>query len=93
MGCRLRGHVRAQDERGRERRQAFHEALNASLAAQGVPQLPPQTLEQLRADIQRYGQLRAELAAARLRRRYLLRTARLQQQTSSCNRTALEQAA
>jgi hypothetical protein len=85
--------VRAQDERGRERRQAFHEALNASLTAQGIPRLPPQTLGQLRADIERYAQLRAELAAERLRRRYLLGTARLQQQTSGCNRMALEQAA
>jgi hypothetical protein len=93
MGCRLRDHVRAQDDRRRRRRETFHEALNAALAAQDIPQLPPQTLGQLRGDIERYAQLRTELAVDRWRRRELLRTARDRQRTSGCARETVAQAA
>ena len=60
MGCRLRDHVRAQDERRRLRRADFHEALNAALAAQEIATLPPATLGRLRKDLERYAQLRAD---------------------------------
>ena len=93
MGCRLRDHVRAQDNRRRRRREDFHEALNASLATLEMPELPPQTFGQLRVDIARYGQLRTELAVDRWRRRELLRTAHLEQRTSGCAREAVAQAA
>jgi hypothetical protein len=93
MGCRLRDHVRVQDERRRRRREGFHEALNASLAAQDLPQLPPQTFGQLRIDVSRYAGLRTELAAERRRRRELLRTARLEQRTSGCTHHEIAEAA
>ena len=93
MGCRLRDHVRAQDDRRRRRRESFHEALNASLAAQEIQQLPPQTFGQLRIDIERYAQLHRELAVDRRRRRDLLRTAHMEQRTSGCAQISDAQAA
>jgi hypothetical protein len=93
MGCRLRDHVRGQDARRRRRRETFHDALNALLAAQEIPQLPPQTFGQLRIDVGRYPQLRTELTVDRRRRRELLRTARLEQRTSGCARPAIAHAA
>jgi hypothetical protein len=93
MGCRLRDHVRAQDERRRRRHELFHVALNARLVAEGIPELPPQSFGQLRIDIERYAMLRTELAIERWRRRDLLRLAKEQQRESGCAQHAVPEAA
>ena len=93
MGCRLRDHVRAQDERRRLQQERFHDALSALLAVEEIGTLPPQTLGQLRIDLERLDGLRDLLATERTRRRDLLRTAREQQRTSGCAERAVARAA
>jgi hypothetical protein len=93
MGCRLRDHVRAQDDRRRIRQDRFHDALSALLAVEEIGTLPPQTLGQLRIDLERLDGLRDLLASERVRRRDLLRTAREQQRASGCGERAIPRAA
>ena len=85
--------MRAQDERRRFRQDQFHDALSALLAVEEIGTLPPQSLGQLRSDLERLDGLRDLLATERVRRRDLLRTAREQQRASGCAHRAVARAA
>jgi hypothetical protein len=63
MGCHIRDHVRAKDDGRRARSARAHHALNAALAAEGIPELPPESFAQLRPDQERRPGLRAPLAS------------------------------
>lgn len=93
MGCRVRDHVRAQDVSRRAREGRFHEALNVSLAGEGISQLPAPSFGRLRADLTRLPALRAALQGPRRRRRDLLFSARAVQRASGCARERVAAAA
>ena len=93
MGCRVRDHVRTQDERRRNRQRQFHDALSSLLAVEEIGALPPDTFGQLRSDLERLDGLRDLLTEDRVRRRNLLRTASELQRASGCSQQRIAQAA
>jgi hypothetical protein len=93
MGCHIRDHVRAKDDGRRARSARAHHALNAALAAEGIPELPPESFAQLRRDLERLPGLRAAIAPERRRRRDVLRVASDLRRQAGCTRDRIQRAA